>query len=314
MNNKLNVSKAIFALLTFTLSVGFTSSSYAGDEYKTEYPIVLVHGLFGFDDVFGLDYFYGVSEMLTEGGATVYTAKVSAANTSEVRGEQLLSYVEKVRAKTGKSKVHLIGHSHGGPTTRYVASIHPEYVASVTSIGGVNWGTPVADIVRGTLPEDSLPESVIGGVANAMSGLIDFLAGDNHSDQSSIGATESLTTIGSLLFNKKYPEGLPAEYCGKAPALADNGVYYYSWSGGSALTNVFDGTDAFLTTTSWAFNEPSDGLVSSCSSHLGEVIKDNYKMNHIDEVNHMFGIHHLFEIDPLTPYSDQVKRLVSMGL
>ena len=252
--------------------------------------------------------------MLTDGGATVYTAKVSAANTSEVRGEQLLRYVEKVRAQTGKSKVHLIGHSHGGPTTRYVASVHPEYVASVTSVGGVNWGSRVADIIRGVLPEDSLPESVVNAVANAMSGLIDFLAGDGGADQSGIGATESLTTAGSIAFNKKYPEGIPSQYCGRVPALADNGVHYFSWSGGSAFTNVLDGTDAFLYTASWAFDEPSDGLVSSCSSHLGEVIKDNYKMNHIDEINHLFGIHHLFETDPLTVYSDQVKRLVAMGL
>ena len=30
------------------------------DAYKTKYPIVLVHGVAGFNSIFGIDYFYGV--------------------------------------------------------------------------------------------------------------------------------------------------------------------------------------------------------------------------------------------------------------
>lgn len=293
---------------------GFSQAANAGEEYKTQYPIVLVHGLFGFDDILGIDYFYGVSDKLSRGGATVFTTKVTAASTTELRGEQLLEQVENILALTGKSKVHLIGHSHGGPTTRYVASIRPDYIASVSSVGGVNWGTPVADVMRGTLPEGSISESVVSAAGNALGGLIDFLSGHGGNDQSSIGATESMTTEGSVEFNQKYPEGIPAKYCGYAPALADNGVYYYSWSGGRAITNILDGTDVFMKVTSLLFDETNDGLVSSCSTHLGYVIKDDYKMNHLDEVNHLFGIHHLFDTDPVTVYTDQVKRLVSMGL
>ncbi|MCV5343391.1 alpha/beta fold hydrolase, partial [Escherichia coli] len=77
-------------------------------------------------------------------------AQVSATNSSEVRGEQLLAQVETLLAAIGAEKVNLIGHSHGGPTTRYVASVRPDLVASVTSIGGVNKGSKVADLVRGT--------------------------------------------------------------------------------------------------------------------------------------------------------------------
>ena len=49
----------------------------------TKYPIVLVHGLFGFDTLAGVDYFYGIPESLTKDGATVYVAQVSAANSTE---------------------------------------------------------------------------------------------------------------------------------------------------------------------------------------------------------------------------------------
>lgn len=102
----------------------------------TRYPIVLVHGLFGFDKLMGVDYFYGIPQAMTRDGATVYVAQVSATNSSEARGEQLLSQVQQVLAITGAEKVNLIGHSHGGPTVRYVASVAPELVASATSVGG----------------------------------------------------------------------------------------------------------------------------------------------------------------------------------
>ena len=41
-------------------------------------------------------------------------------------------------AATGAAKVNLIGHSHGGPTARYVASVRPDLVGSVSSVAGVN--------------------------------------------------------------------------------------------------------------------------------------------------------------------------------
>lgn len=314
MNNNVNLCKATFALLALILSVGFTNYSYADDQYQTRYPIVFVHGFYGFDDILGVDYFYGVPEMLAQGGAKVYAAKVSASNATEVRGEQLLKQVERIRIESGKSKVHLIGHSHGGPTARYVASVRPDYVASVTSIGGVNWGSAFVDVMRGQVEEGSLTESTMHVIVNAGGGLIDFLSGHPGMEQNSIASGNALTTAGSLAFNKKHPEGLPDKYCGEAPALHENGVYYYSWSGGVALTNVLDATDAFLVSTSLAFNEPNDGLVSSCSSHLGEVINDRYRMNHIDEINHLFGIHDLYEIDPLQVYANHIKRLAAMDL
>jgi triacylglycerol lipase len=107
---------------------------------------------------------------------------------------------------------------------------------------------------------------------------------------------------------------VPDRYCGSGDLGAANGVEYFSWSGGSVFTNGFDVLDGPLLATSFAFNEANDGLVSSCSSHLGYVLKDNYRMNHIDEVNHTFGIHHLFETDPITLYRKHANRLKNRGL
>src|SRR5690606_800467 len=122
--------------------------AHATSDYtQTRYPIVLVHGLFGFVSLFWIDYFSDIPDHPRSGGAKVFVAQVSAANSTEVRGEQLLAQVRNILAVTGASKVNLIGHSHGGPTARYVAGVAPQLVASVTSVGGVNRGSRVADVV-----------------------------------------------------------------------------------------------------------------------------------------------------------------------
>lgn len=121
------------------LLLGASAHAQAGYT-QTRYPIVLVHGLFGFDSALGVDYFYGIPDALRQGGAKVYVAQVSAANSTEVRGEQLLAQVKNILAITGAAKVNPVGHSHGGPTARYVAGVAPGKIASVTSVGGVNRG------------------------------------------------------------------------------------------------------------------------------------------------------------------------------
>ena len=49
-------------------------------------------------------------------------------------------------------------------------------------------------------------------------------------------------------------------------------------------------------------SQPNDGLVTQCSSHLGVVLRDNYSMNHLDEVNLMFGLRDIFSTDPKSVY------------
>ncbi|ELK8309457.1 triacylglycerol lipase [Vibrio vulnificus] len=295
---------------------GTSTSSLNQTGYtQTRYPIVLVHGLFGFDKLAGVDYFYGIPESLTKDGAKVYVAQVSATNSSEVRGEQLLSQVEMLLAATGAAKVNLIGHSHGGPTARYVASVRPDLVASVTSIGGVNKGSKVADLVRGHVSEGSLTEALAVKLAEGLSGLIGLLSGGSGLDQDPLASLDALTTQGSLRFNQFYPEGLPQTKCGEGEMLAGNGVYYYSWTGSSTYTNVLDPADAPMAILGLAFaGEANDGLVGTCSTHLGKVIRDDYKMNHLDEINGLLGIHHLFETDPVTLYRQHANRLKLQGL
>ncbi|WP_338849829.1 triacylglycerol lipase [Massilia sp. W12] len=289
-------------------------SGQAAGYTQTQYPIVLVHGLFGFDRIGPVEYFYGIPAALRSGGATVYTPQVSAANATEVRGEQLLSEVKRIVAVTGKAKVNLMGHSHGGPTIRYVASVRPDLVASATSIAGVNKGSKVADIILGVAPDGSLSNSVLRTIADGLGKLLSALSGSPNLPQNAMAAARSLSTEGAARFNAAHPGGLPASACGEGAYFA-NGVAYFSWSGGKTFTNIFDPLDGPMALTGLAFGgAKNDGLVASCSSHLGRVIRDDYAMNHADEINQSVGIVHLFETNPVTVFRQHANRLQQMGL
>lgn len=298
---------AFAAFLAVAVGPAHAQSGYT----QTRYPIVLVHGLFGFDSFLGLDYFYGIPGALSRDGARVFVAQVSAANSTEVRGEQLLAQVRNIMAITGAPKVNLVGHSHGGPTIRYVAGVAPQYVASVTSIGGVNKGSRVADILRGTVPPGTLSETVVNNAAKAFVALINLGSGGTSLPQMPTEALNSLTTAGSARFNQRFPQAVPAG-CGSGPELV-NGVRYYSWTGTRPVTNVLDVSDGPLGILSLVFGEANDGLVSACSSRLGKHLGD-YSQNHLDEVNQVVGLRNWFSVDPVTLYRQHANRLKQLGL
>lgn len=309
---KKHVWKLIVSIL-FAIAA-LPAPSWATGYTQTRYPIVLVHGLFGFDNIGPVEYWYGIPGALRHDGARVYVAQVSASNSTEVRGEQLLTQVKQILAATGAAKVNLIGHSHGGPTARYVASVRPDLVASVTSVGGVNKGSKVADILIGIAPDGSLSNAVLASITNGLSQLISFLSGSPNLPQNANAANVSLSTAGSLKFNAAHPEGIPTTACGEG-AYQVNGVRYFSWSGAKPYTNVLDIVDPALALTSLAFGSAkNDGLVASCSSHLGRVIRDDYGMNHLDEVNQTIGLVNIFETSPVTLYRQQANRLKNLGL
>ncbi|WP_428718426.1 esterase/lipase family protein [Undibacterium curvum] len=310
MNNTMMKKMLAFFLALSVLPLQTWAAGYT----ETKFPIVLVHGLFGFDKIGPVDYWYGIPSALKADGAKVYITQVAAANSTEVRGEQLLTQVKQILAVTGASKVNLIGHSHGGPTIRYVASVRPDLVASVTSVGGVNRGSKVADILLGIGPDGSLPNAVLVSVANGLGTLISFISGKPGVPQDALAAAKSLSTAGSLQFNSRHPAGVPTSACGEG-AYSVNGVAYYSWSGAKIMTNLFDISDPALALTSLAFaGAKNDGLVASCSTHLGKVIRDDYAMNHMDEVNQAIGLVNIFETNPVTIYRQHANRLKNSGL
>jgi triacylglycerol lipase len=300
--------------VTLALSLSTFTATQAADTYaKTKYPVVLVHGLLGFDAIGPINYFYGVPSALRNSGAVVFTPNVSQANSTELRGEQLLQQLRSLKAQYGYAKFNLVGHSHGGNTARYVAAVAPDLVASVTSVGTPHAGSKTADGIA-SFADAAHVTGLAVAVVDGLASLISFFSGSASNPQSSFAALQSLSTAGAADFNRRFPQGAPTSACGQGAEVV-NGVRYYSYGGTSVLTNVLDVSDALMAAGGLFFGfEQNDGLVGKCSSHWGKVIRDDYPWNHLDEVNQAFGLRGLFSPDPVAMYRAQANRLKSLGL
>jgi triacylglycerol lipase len=308
--------KTLLATAALTIGLGTSTVSLAGGNAssyaQTEYPIVLVHGFLGFDTALGiLDYWYGIPEALEDEGADVHTVIVSSGNTPEARGEQLIDQIEQILAETGAEKVNLIGHSHGSPTSRYAAAIIPDKVASVTGVAGVNNGVEFADEISAG------NQDLMEGLVPLIAGLVSFVSG-NENPNDVAAALASMDTAGMNAFNASYPAGtISANGCGEG-AYKVNGIDYYSWSGRSDQlahqTDLFDISDLILAYTGSVYHRPNDGLVATCTSHLGKVIRDDYFLNHLDSVNQVLGLTNSLTTDPVGIFVNHANRLKKAGL
>jgi triacylglycerol lipase len=273
----------------------------------TKYPIVLLHGLFGFKALLGtIEYFPGVAATLEEDGARVFVVSASQAAGSDKRVEELMPQIEHVLEVTGAQRLNLIGHSQGSIDARVIAAQRPELVASVTSVGGPHKGSPVADAFLG-LPNGS------GAVATqVLADLLKVLAGSDDPNDGR-AALEFLQPKHAAAFNARFPAAVPKSACGGGDPVVD-GIPYFSWGGVGTLTNPLDPVDPFIGTFSTALHEPGDGVVPRCSSHLGEVIRDDYLQNHPDEANLLLQLVSPIGTNPKALYRAHVNRLKNMGL
>lgn len=286
-------------------------SNYA----QTQNPIVFAHGLFGFGSAVGIDYFYGILPDLARNGANVWATRVSTMNSSEIRGEQTLAQVEEILAITGKKKVNLIGHSHGGQSVRYVAGVAPDKVASVTTIGSGNKGAKIADLLEGVLVGSVLEIPARAIFDNLMAPVITFASGLDPKifPYDAKAALQALGSTKSLEFNKKFPNGVPTSSCGEGTYQV-KGTYYYSFMGNSAFNTPLDPSDYGMGASSLLAGSDNDGVAGRCSSRFGKVIRDTHKWNHLDEINHLLGIRSIFSADPIGVYRQHANRLKLQGL
>ena len=268
----------------------------------TKYPIVLVHGLLGFDSILGVDYWYQIPTALRKAGATVLVAQVSAVNDNDVRGEQLLAQLKQWAAAKGYKKFNLIGHSQGGPTARYAAGVAPELIASVTTVGSPH-------VVDTTTNPDSIIKllSTNPKLFSNLGSLIEWLSGNPKLPQDP--AALLAWAQDTAAFNARWPAGAPTTPCGQGPEKASNGINYYSIAGNKAKTNSLDPSDAILSEGP----VPSDGLVPVCAAHWGLVLRDDYPWNHLDEVNQVLGLIGKGAPDPVAFYVQQANRLKLKG-
>jgi triacylglycerol lipase len=286
------------------------------DFTRTKYPIVLEHGLAGFNKLGGvLPYWNGIPENLRSTGAEVYVTQVSPFNSSVVRGESLIAQLDDIRAIKGKNslKFNLIGHSQGGLDIRYVAAVRPDLVASLTTVGSPHKGS---DLITFDVNGQLVPTPATNAFSNLVSMIWNSLGGSP--DPISITAVlKNFSPAGIAAFNASYPAGMPTTPCGQGQAVTQTAagpIRNYSWSGSSPFTNMYDPGDPALVALSLFYDEPNDGLVETCASHFGTVIRDNYRMNHLDEVNNLFGLTSVLEVDPRTLYRNHANRLKIAGL
>ncbi len=321
------------------------------DQYtQTRYPIALIHGGLGFDrtDMLGLiplDYWYGIPSELMRSGGTVYVLQMSTLHSPEIRGEQAIRELDTIKVLTGQKKFNLIGHSFGAPTARYMAAVRPDLIASVTTVGGTN-DSDQRDI-------DNPPETMecgwscdfldIGGeLAALITGVsftqekctTDIYSRDPRIREAALISCEAvkkeyensgfpISVVSDVefletreAFNRKYHWGRPSSWCEDGPMKADNGIYYFSWTGTKLFTNPLDPSDYLLAPLgleATISGEGSDGLQERCGSHWGITIRDDYPMNHLDEVNLLWGLRDpLF--NPISVFRQQANRLKNLGL
>lgn len=317
--------KKILVPLAAALSIAMSSQAHAGwfsdffSYTKTKHPIVLVPGIFAFDTIAGIDYWYQIPASLESKGAEVHVAKINAFDSSAMRGEALIAQLEEIQAASGGSiqKFNIMGHSQGGMTARYVMTVRPDLVASVTTMATPHTGSPLADLVTNTAPPESVQGVLFEVFANTVGDLVNLLS-DNKKDQSDIYAMLSeFNEAGAAQFNTNFPLGLPASECGTGPSnVTINGenIKLYSWGGTGHLTGGLDISDALFAITNLAFDGANDGVTGVCANHFGTVIRDDYFMNHLDINNHILGLVSIFETNPKTVFNNHANRLKKAGM
>jgi triacylglycerol lipase len=110
----------------------------------TTLPVVLVHGLFGFDRFGGLDYFRGIEKHLNALGCHAHAVRLPPYASIPDRAKRLVELIEALP----HDRVDIIAHSLGGLDARY-ALAHlglDKRVRSLVTIGTPHHGSQIADV------------------------------------------------------------------------------------------------------------------------------------------------------------------------
>ena len=207
-----NFAKAIAAsMMLFTASALMAGGSGSGSgPLVNSNPIVLSHGILGFDDSQSapwIKYWGGMDDYLRSQGADVLTPGSTALTSVEDRAAEQKQLIQQWMAAYGYTKVNVMGHSQGGLVSRYMVSNlgMKNKVRSITTINTPHYGAPLADISLAVIP--NWLEPYVGTV-------IDWFAGLIYSDntQDIIAMAESLTVGNATAFNANTPNRSGVKY------------------------------------------------------------------------------------------------------
>jgi triacylglycerol lipase len=259
--------------------------------------IVLVHGILGFREKFGIEYFRGVAEHLREKGYKVTVPVLDPTRGIRFRATQLTDQINGAMANGGldpTQKTHIIAHSMGGLDSRWILSpANPDRIQapirSLTTISTPHGGSPIADLIgrpEGLLAFPGLP---FGLHANPMQRVLDALG-------ISLDGLRDLTTQSCKEF---------------AVSCTDNNAVDYFSVAGSGRAGFPETAAAFLLLYKYIFaltGRPNDGLVTVDSAQWGRFDENTWPVDHAEEVGN--NIDNLL-VPPAFPWLAKYDQIVS---
>jgi len=158
------MKRGLLFVIVLLVTIAMTPYGVFASVARTTYPVVFAHGMGGFDDIMGYDYWgddYGVfvgdpcdgflevtCNANINSGQKSFIAQMQPFQSSEYRGTQLANQIESYMATTGTRYVNLVGHSQGGMDIRKAAKLlyqHKGYqvVKVMVSISSPHRGSPL---------------------------------------------------------------------------------------------------------------------------------------------------------------------------
>lgn len=281
--------------LVFACALMASSAAEARIASKTVHPIVFAHGMAGFDDILGYDYWgddYGYYVLDPYANWDIdwyqrsFVASVTPFQSSEQRGYQLYQDILGYMASSGATSVNIIGHSQGGLDLRKAAkSLYTNKGRQVVkygiSISSPHRGSPIAKHVwRLGAGVQSVIEAlaefygniVYGAGNNAMAGLKQLI----HDD---VDPNDGVTT-GTRAFNASNPASttyiarprsiLTAQQGSSMnPALYIVNEAFYDPDGDGCGSTDSDGDGALGGPDGSTRDTDDDGLVGLNSQQMG---------------------------------------------
>jgi triacylglycerol lipase len=235
--------------------------------------IVLVHGILGFREKFGIEYFRGVAEHFRGKGMQVIAPILNPTQGVQYRGGQLRDQIDASFAKGDLDpthKTHIIAHSMGGLDSRWMLSpANPNRIQtpirSLTTISTPHRGSPIADLIDSPKKLSALSGLPFGLNANPPQPTLDQLG-------ISLSGLRDLTTQACLTFNATYVDSPGVTYF----SVAGSGRSGFPQTAGVFL--MFYGYISALT------GQPNDGLVTVPSATWGTFDPNTWPCDHGEEV------------------------------
>ena len=238
-------------------------------------PVVLVHGLFGFDRIgvpgARFDYFRGIAKHLESLGCHAHAVRLPASGSVPDRARELVAAIEALPHE----RIDLIAHSLGGLDARY-ALTHlglARRVRSLVTVGTPHRGTPLADL--------------------ALKGPLDWARRIVSALGIPIEALEWLSTEALAEFNAKVLDAPGVRY-----ACVVGGMHRAD----SVVPLALAPAHTYLRRVAG----PNDGLVPIASQYWGETLAE-IEADHFAQIGWQIAIRHTFDAAGL--YAFVIARL-----